>query len=368
MSSTGKIRLPLSVTLHLTEVCNLRCKMCYFWGESGTYTKRGEKPKTIDFEIVKDLVKELTNAGAKPFYSLFGGEPLTYPYLEELIFEIKDAGAFLDTPTNGTFVTGKAKMLVQSGFDLIRVSIDGPQEINDFQRGQGSYEKVIKGIKELSIEKKKQASNTPRMAILYTITKHNYQFIEDFFLENPDLDLNILDQVTFQMQNFITQDMGEQYEYFLKTEFGISTEKRWEGIVRDINEFKEIDVFILSNQVNKVCTELDKSNIKCVFLPPTYSPENLEAYLKADWKNMIDLYETCPAPWSGVEITATGEVAPCHIFHDLTFGNLKESSFMDIWHGDKYDKYREYMKKNKFMPICNIGCCILYLVGVKEGT
>lgn len=26
---------PTQVSLHLTEACNLRCTMCYFWGETG---------------------------------------------------------------------------------------------------------------------------------------------------------------------------------------------------------------------------------------------------------------------------------------------------------------------------------------------
>jgi radical SAM protein with 4Fe4S-binding SPASM domain len=337
--------------------------MCYFWGESGAYTKLREKPIVLEFDIVKGLVKELANTGAKPFYSLFGGEPLTYPHLEELILTIKDAGAFVDTPTNGTFLTDKASMLIRTGFDQVRVSLDGPKEINDYQRGQGSYQKAISGINELHNEKQRLGSRTPRMAILYTITKNNFRFIEDLFLSNPDLELDALSYVGFQMQNFITSEMGVQFDDFLKEEFGITSEKNWRGFVRDIEEFKEIDVILLSNQLNKVRIELEKRDIGFSLHPPTCSPENLSAYLKADWQNMIDLYEACPVPWVAVEITASGEVAPCHIFHDFILGSLKENSFMDIWNGERYVKFREYMKTNKFMPICNIGCCALYISG-----
>jgi radical SAM protein with 4Fe4S-binding SPASM domain len=340
--------------------------MCYFWGESGTYINHKAKPKVLDFNIVKRLVKELETAEKKPFYSLFGGEPLSYPRLEELILLIKDSGAFIDTPTNGTFLTDKAKMLIRTGFDQIRVSLDGTKDINDYQRGKGSYEKAINGINDLHNEKKKLRSKTPRIGILYTITQNNFSSIEDFFINNPDLEYEALSQVTFQMQNFITKDMGEHFDNFLRKEFNFSTEKRWKGLVRDIKELNDIDVSILSKQVNNVCIELEKHNVRSILLPPTYSPENLTAYLKADWQNMIDQYDTCPTPWTGVEITASGEVTPCHIFHDFILGNLNESSFSEIWNGDKYSKFRDYMKKNTFMPICNIGCCILYLAGKKK--
>ncbi|MHA2182721.1 MAG: radical SAM protein, partial [Promethearchaeota archaeon] len=329
MSPIKNKRSPLSVTLHLTEVCNLRCKMCYFWGESGSYIKYKGNPKVLDFSIVKGLVEELAIAEKQPFYSLFGGEPLTYPHLEELILLVKQTGAFIDTPTNGTFLSKKAEMLVRTGFDQVRVSLDGIREINDYQRGQGSYEKAINGIKDLHNAKKKVESEIPRIGILYTITKNNYRSIEDFFLSNPDLDFEALNQVTFQMQNFITKDMGEQFDNFLRKEFGLPTEKRWKGFVRDIEELQNIDVSILSNQVNNVCIELEKHSVKNILLPPTYSPENLTAYLKADWQNMIDQYDTCPTPWAGVEITASGEVTPCHIFHDFILGNLNESSFSE---------------------------------------
>ena len=73
--------LPRNVTLHLTENCNLRCKMCYFWGETGTSSNNlsGKKPAVMDFELAKKIISELSSV--TPFYILFGGEPLTYPFL-----------------------------------------------------------------------------------------------------------------------------------------------------------------------------------------------------------------------------------------------------------------------------------------------
>ena len=86
-----RLKLPLMIILHLTEACNLRCKMCYFWGETGAYRKLkpGTKPKVMDLEIAKKLISEMSAARNKPMYSIFGGEPLTYPYLEELFQRLK---------------------------------------------------------------------------------------------------------------------------------------------------------------------------------------------------------------------------------------------------------------------------------------
>ena len=354
--------LPRNVTLQLTESCNLRCKMCYYWGETGSYSnaETSRKPKVLDFELLKTVLHLLSTV--KPFYSLFGGEPLLYPQLEDLILTVKGLGSLIDTPTNGTMLEEKASMLVRTGFDSVRISIDGPHEINDIQRGKGTFDKAMAGIETLYNEKLKSGRHTPIIGVLYTITPLNYHSIEQFFLE--DLNLSSIDRVTFQMENFLTAEMGESYSNFLKSEFNITNDKYWRGFLRSPEYFNDINTIELARQVNKVHEKLELLGKEVILLPPTISQENLSAYLKADWNRMKDRYYSCLVPWYSVEITASGEVAPCHIFYDLTLGNLHEQSFEEIWNGDKYQKFREYILQNKFISVC-AGCCILYLAGRK---
>ena len=355
--------LPRNITLHLTENCNLRCKMCYFWGDSGCYSRTGppSHPKVLDFRIVKKLMNDLQES--KPSYSLFGGEPLLYPQFEELIKEIKKGGSYVDTPTNGTLIAQKAKMLVRSGFDSVRLSIDGPKKINDKQRGKGSYERAMKGIEILYSEKLRNQSKTPSISIIYTITPSNFDKVKQFFLE--EVSIKYIDWVTIQMQNFITKEMGEAYSNFLKSEFGEEKSVYWNSLVRSIDDFSKIDVNELSRQVKEVHKALTEQNKNILLLPPTFSPQNLRAYLNAEWDNMKDQYKACYSPFVSVDIVANGDVAPCHIFYDLVMGNLHKQSIKEIWSGNRYIKFREIMKQQNFMPICS-GCCILYLSGKKR--
>ena len=354
--------LPRNVTLHLTENCNLRCKMCYFWGETGTSSNdlSGKKPAVMDFELAKKIISELSSV--KPFYSLFGGEPLTYPYLEELIIRIKNTGSIVDTPTNGTLLAKNASMLVRTGFDSIRVSLDGPQDINDLQRGKGSYARAIKGIETLYDEREKAGKKKPTISLIYTITNDNYESLEKLFLD--DLDLNKIDWVTIQMQNFLTESMGKSYAKFLKAEFGISSDKYWKAMVRSPKDFANIDTEELSRQVKSVITKLGAMHKNYLLLPPTFSSVNIKAYLGAKWEEMTDIYRTCLSPLTSIDITALGGVAPCHIFYDLVLGNLNEKKISDIWNGDKFQKFRSYFSQYNFLPVCS-GCCILYLSGKK---
>jgi len=352
--------LPREITLHLTENCNLRCKMCYFFGETGLYSNSYlvKEPKIMDFELLKKIISELR--AYHPFYSLFGGEPLTYPSLEELLLEIKKAGSIVDIPTNGTLLKQQAEMLVRTKVDSIRISLDGPQFINDIQRGKGSYKKAVAGIRELYNEKRKINAKKPMISIIYTVTKDNYKSVEKLFLE--EFNLEIIDWVTIQMQNFITEEMGKNYAEFLKTEFEIVSDDYWRTLVRSPRNFDEIDVIELSHQVARVCQKFKNLGKNYLLLPPTFSPENLKAYLEAKWDNMVDLYQKCLSPWVATDITASGDVAPCHIFYDLVMGNLYNNNLKEIWNGENFQRFRDYIEQNKFMSICP-GCCIFYLSG-----
>jgi radical SAM protein with 4Fe4S-binding SPASM domain len=330
--------------------------MCYFWGDKGCFaTNPKEKPNILDINLIRHLIGEL---GEVAYISLFGGEPLTYPHLEDLIQMVKEKGYHINTPSNGTLLDKQAEMLVETGFDLMRVSIDGTQEINDLQRGRGSYDKAMHGLECLHQEKIKAKVKMPGVELLYTITPDTYLAVEDFFLK--DLDLTLIDSVTFQMENFISEEMGLTYAKMIKEEFGISSESYWRGMLRSPDHFNSMDITELTRQICKVQKCLKDRGKTARILPPTCSHDNFLAYFNAEWDSMIDRYSKCRIPWVSVEVTASGDVAPCHIFYDLTFGNLYERSLNEIWNGEMYNKFRTYLRKNGLMSICN-GCCILYL-------
>jgi radical SAM protein with 4Fe4S-binding SPASM domain len=166
------------------------------------------------------------------------------------------------------------------------------------------------------------------------------------------------------MQNYLTQSMGESYAKILNSEFGITSDNYWKAMVRSPQDFASINAEELTRQVKSVITELDSNHKNYLLLPPTFSTANISAYLEAKWEEMADIYKTCSSPWTSIDITASGDVAPCHIFYDLVLGNLNEKSIYDIWNGEKFKKFRYYFTQNNLLPVCS-GCCILYLSGKK---
>ncbi|MFD1909865.1 radical SAM protein [Paenibacillus rhizoplanae] len=117
----------------------------------------------------------------KPYYDFFGGEPLMYPWLSDILAMINHYGSIADFPTNGTLLEKHAEMLVETAPNKIWVSLDGPEEINDRQRGKGVFKKVIKGIEKLYELRQSKGKQFPKMGVSFIITPLNYMYIEEFF-------------------------------------------------------------------------------------------------------------------------------------------------------------------------------------------
>jgi MoaA/NifB/PqqE/SkfB family radical SAM enzyme len=155
----------------------------------------------LDIEIVKKIIIECSPG--KPHYELFGGEPLLYPYFEEVMKTIRHYGSTVDIPTNGTLLEENAEMLVTLGLRNVFVSLDGPESINDSQRGRGVYQKAVRGMKKLFEVRAKKGTDLPKIGIGTIVTPFNYTYLERFFTEC--IDLSIINHVSIELQSFISQ-------------------------------------------------------------------------------------------------------------------------------------------------------------------
>ncbi|MBL7197405.1 MAG: radical SAM protein [Candidatus Omnitrophica bacterium] len=157
-----KHSIPLKVTHNITYRCNLDCPFCLL-------KKKLNKPNSpeMDTSQIKRMMREFKEIGTK-FWLFSGGEPLLRQDLGELISYAKDKMDFhCGISTNGTFLADKIKN--DSSFkrlDLVQISLDGPKEIQDKLRGEGSYDKIISTLEVL---KKMQI----KTVIMTLISKHN---------------------------------------------------------------------------------------------------------------------------------------------------------------------------------------------------
>ncbi|MGG1618894.1 radical SAM/SPASM domain-containing protein [Paenibacillus sp. NRS-1782] len=345
--------LPKWVFLQLLESCNLRCRMCYEWGENGPYREK-KILKELDIEVVKDIIQ--TCQPAQPYYELYGGEPLLYPHIEEVLKAITEAGSKVHMPTNGTLLEKYAELLVAYPPERIWISLDGPREVNDAQRGKGVFSKALKGIDKLYKLRAQTGSSYPQIGISTVVTPSNYKHLETFFFEA--LDISKLDCISLELQAYITQQNHDHYAGVLRKEFGVQEAPLSKGFVCDPAIFADIDAAKIAKQVRRIADYCNEHGMYLNTYPKELSEDNIQKYFSADWFSMSKIKKRCPFPWVSTEINARGDVTSCHAFYDLTLGNVNESSISEIWNGEKYKQYRRYLRKQLF-PICQ-SCCLFY--------
>ena len=141
----------------------------------------------MSIETVKEIVEWLKDFKKEPVtFTFHGGEPLlagadfyekALPLLAQGLSHLKTAFAL---QSNLWVITPElAKILAKYNIP-IGSSLDGPQELNDLQRGKGYYEKTMKGYE---IAK----ANGLNVSFICTFTKHSVKLKEEifnFFLEN----------------------------------------------------------------------------------------------------------------------------------------------------------------------------------------
>lgn len=129
-----------TIYLHITKRCNLQCLYCYF--------QAGEPmPDELTTNQINNIFSDLPSLNPRRII-FTGGEPLLRKDIFDLAKTIKniDEKIVLGITTNGILINQQnAKNLVQL-FDEIRISIDGPKEINDVLRGKFSYEKAMQSF------------------------------------------------------------------------------------------------------------------------------------------------------------------------------------------------------------------------------
>ncbi|MDD5722191.1 MAG: 12,18-didecarboxysiroheme deacetylase [Syntrophales bacterium] len=130
------------VVWNATRRCNLRCVHCYSSSQNRLY---GDELSTGEG---KALIADLASFGSSVI--LFsGGEPLMREDLPELVRFAVDSGMRAVISTNGTLITKEiAATFANIGLSYMGVSLDGTGEIHDRFRGvKGAFDAAVRGIR-----------------------------------------------------------------------------------------------------------------------------------------------------------------------------------------------------------------------------
>lgn len=153
-------KTPIAVRFQLTNRCDHRCHYCNVWK-----TKSNE----LSTDEVLSLLRELKDMGTKRI-SFSGGEPLLRNDIGKIINYCKDLRI---SPSMNSRGAGIEKKIVDiKKLDLLKVSIDGPEQIHDYLSGRkGAFKQSLRAV-EIS------QKNGIKVTLTTTMTKYNIEHLD----------------------------------------------------------------------------------------------------------------------------------------------------------------------------------------------
>ncbi len=168
---------PMTLELYPTLRCNLDCAFC-------DTTDRHQAPVTeMPLSRHLALLDEAAALGVRRVFLLGGGEPLMARQVTPPVMKrVKDLGMEGILTTNGTlFPSGFTEQLLDTGWDEIHFSLDGPDPaVHDRLRGQaGAFRTTVQNICRLNVAKRERGLTTPRLALHFVLTNQNWQTLPE---------------------------------------------------------------------------------------------------------------------------------------------------------------------------------------------
>jgi MoaA/NifB/PqqE/SkfB family radical SAM enzyme len=322
---------PRSLSVMITDRCNLRCRMCqYANSETAGYGLNRSGFMALDL-----FQRILDTCPGKPLIGLTGGEPLLHPQAVDFIREMKRRGFLCSLTTNGSFLQARAAELSESGLDLLVVSIDGDQETHDRIRSQGTYGKAVAGIREIM-----KQPDRPMVAISTVITDINYKNFGR----------------TFSLAEELGVDLLNYQHLWIHSDEMISE-------VRDMPDNPTSGRILWQINPQKIDGEVVYEALQSIHR--TKHRLLIHEYPRLD-RGQTHIYYREPeqlvkvrssrCAWQSMKIYPDGEVGICREYHA---GNVKDQPLREIWNNQKYRNFRRYLKENGTCAICS-RCCLLF--------
>jgi len=305
---------PIYIELSPSGACNHRCTFCGL-------DFVGYQPRFLDYEILKVRLPEMGQLGVKSILHSGEGEPLLNKHFAEILRCGKESGIDQALATNAALLTREKAEAILPFTEWIKVSIaGGTKEVYDaLQRGaKGDFEKVVDNIQTAAEIKHKNGYHcTLGMQML-------------LLNENQHTAVSLAK---------IAKEIGADYLVI----------KPFSQQLASINtEYQDIKY----DQCEKLAEELATLNtdhFKVIF----------RANTMANWDQAEVAYPKCLALPFWSHIDAGGNVWGCGNFlhnENFCYGNINESTFEEIWQGEKRQKHLAIMRENWDISQCRVNC------------
>jgi len=283
---------PLYIKVEPTRICNLRCTGCIQSSE-GYKTQPGIRSQ-FKFENFKKLIDDLHKTLLGISFSYYG-EPLLGKSLMQMVKYAHDKGIGTMFPTNFSvkISNDKAKEIVNSGLDMMMISLDGAsKESYSKYRIGGNFDLILDNVQKIHQAKISLKSKSPHLRWKFIVFDHN-QHETEFAKQN------------YRRLGFDSLSLeGDMYN----------------------KESKE------KIRKSKYLKNIRDKKLACFWV----------------WFTLIIEFNGDVSPCCGLDDLVTLET--------FDLGNVYDTQVLDIWTGDSYQKLRKGFKKKESVDSLHSTC------------
>ena len=292
----------------ITLACCFSCKYC---GSSGGKARENE----LSTEECLRVADELSGLGCRRV-SLIGGEVFMRKDWKEIAARLSGHGIAVNIITNGFFFPEKLlRDLKDLRVESISVSLDGPRRVHDKYRQQGSYDRAIRAIRDLT------EGGIPT-SVISTLNSENVETL-------PELYEILRNYPIFAWQLQACSPMGNAAKEHIGVAFDMGQ------VIRFVAEHMASAPFRIGVADNI----------------GYFTPE--EGSIRGNVSGKA-VFPGCSAGITACGIDSVGNVRGCESIYDPAFneGNLREHALREIWEDPDAFSYNR-----KFTPELLTGKC-----------
>jgi radical SAM protein with 4Fe4S-binding SPASM domain len=306
---------PIYVEISPVGYCNHRCTFCAV--DYIGYVKR-----KIETPVLNLALDNMAQNGVKSVMFAGEGEPMLHPDIVQITNHAAQVGLDVAFTTNGTALTEKFISKALHNVKWIKVSMNGGAASYGkiHQTKQEDYERVWGNIKA-AVDSRRKSNAGCAIGVQCVVLPENIQDLDGIArrARETGVDYLVLKPYSQHKSSITHKHEGVKYsqEYMQQVVSGVKA---------------------LSNSYFKVIAR---------------------SQAMEDWDDGAHKYERCNAtPYFWAYVMATGDVYSCSAFllnDEFKLGNVGQSSFKEIWLGDKRKAHITAMESLDISK-CRLNC------------
>jgi MoaA/NifB/PqqE/SkfB family radical SAM enzyme len=298
--------------IELTTRCPLRCKMC-IRTESADW-----QYQDMPLEHFEKLLPYLKDVEAVVLEGW--GESLLHKDLPQCIRLVKKEGSQVGFVTCGMGLTqNRVAELIAAGLDFVGFSIAGTtSETHDAIRVNSHLPEVLKTIRLFHEEKKRQGLLRPKMHLVFLMVKDNISEVPSVpsFAKEAGIDEVVLTNICHCIN--VWQEKNRVFVWE-------STKNRYEEVVKQAEK-----------NAGRLEIRLKRPSLSAIDVPVCAENPLGNLYISADGEvsPCVYLYPPLPSPFKRIFCGRE------YYVKKVTFGNVFEKTFSQIWNSQNYQSFR----------------------------